>query len=150
MRPAAVVREHPIGFQHVTVLAAIDHVAVFEHFIEVGAQALHGRCQARHLLLNVLGDEIGHDHTRLVQHHVSERYAFAQRRAFEMDRTPGGRLGAGQCQCGQLARGDHFRQHHRGGLQCLDFFLGIGAACAILHDQHAKRVAGAQDRHAKE
>ena len=85
-----------------------------------------------------------------MQHDVSERDAFAQRRALEMDRTPGGRLGARQCQRGQLARGDHFRQHHRGGLQRLDFFLGIGATCAILHDQHAKGVAGTQDRHAEE
>ncbi len=50
----------------------------------------------------------------------------------------------------EFARGDHLGEHHRRRLQRLDFLLGIGAAGAVLHDQHAERVAGAQDRHAEE
>ncbi len=51
---------------------------------------------------------------------------------------------------GQLARGDHLREHHGGGLQRLLFLLGIGAPRPVLHHQHAERIAGAQDRHAEE
>ena len=68
----------------------------------------------------------------------------------EMQRVARGRLGAGLGERGQLARGDHLGQHHGGGLQRLFFLLGIGAARAVLHHQHAERVAGAQDRHAEE
>ena len=59
-------------------------------------------------------------------------------------------LGAGRGERGQFAGGDHLGQHHGGGLQRLHLLLGIGAPRAVLHDEHAERVAGAQDRHAKE
>ena len=36
VKPAVVVGEHAIGFEHVAMLAALDHVAVFEHFVEIG------------------------------------------------------------------------------------------------------------------
>ena len=50
----------------------------------------------------------------------------------------------------QFARGDHFGEQHRRRLQRLDFLLGIGAPHLVLHDQHAERIAAAQDRHAEE
>ena len=50
----------------------------------------------------------------------------------------------------QLARGEHLGQHHGGGLEGLDLFLGIDPVGAVLDDQHAERVAGAQQRHAQE
>ena len=40
VHPAAVIGEHAIGFEHVAMLAALDDVAVFEHFVEIGAQRL--------------------------------------------------------------------------------------------------------------
>ena len=57
---------------------------------------------------------------------------------------------AGPGDGGELARGDHLGEHHRGGLQRLLFLLGIGAPRPVLHHQHAERVAGAQHRHAEE
>ena len=81
---------------------------------------------------------------------MTERDAFAERLALEVKRPPRGRLGAGRRQRRQLAGGDHLREHHRRGLQRLDFLLRIGAPGAVLHHQHAERVAGAQDRHAEE
>ena len=91
------------------------------------------------------------DDARLVQHDVAERRR--RRRAAAPVRCSGRRdrgLGAGLGERLQLARGDHLGQHHGGGLQRLLFLLGIGAAGAVLHDQHAERVAGAQERHAEE
>ncbi len=150
VHPAAVVGEHAIGFEHVAVLAAFDDVAVFEHFVEARAQRLDRRLEALQLLGHVVGDEIGDDDARLVQHDVAERDAVAQSRALEMHRAPRRRLGAGQRQRGELAGGDHLREHHGGGLQRLDFLFGIGAPRAVLHHQHAERIAGAQHRHAEE
>ena len=69
----------------------------------------------------------------------------------ELQRPPRrGLRRAGPRERRELARGDHLGEHHRGGLQRLLFLLGIGAPRAVLHHQHAERVAGAQDRHAEE
>ena len=57
---------------------------------------------------------------------------------------------AGLRQRRQFAGGDHLGDHHRGGLQRLDLFLDVSALGAVLHHEHAERVAGAQDRHAEE
>ena len=71
-------------------------------------------------------------------------------RADEMHRVAGGGLGAGSGERRQLAGCNHLGEHHRRRLQRLFFFFGVGAPRAVLHDQHAERVAGAQDRHAEE
>ena len=99
---------------------------------------------------HVVGDEIGDHHARLVQHDMAERDAVGERRALTCSgrRTAGSAPGLASGR--ELARGDHLGEHHRGGLQRLLFLLGIGAARAVLHHQHAERVAGAQDRHAEE
>ena len=67
-----------------------------------------------------------------------------------MHRAPRRGLCARQRQRRELARRDHLGEHHRGGLQRLDFFFGVIAPGAVLHHQNAERVAGAQDRHAEE
>ena len=150
VQPAAVIGEHAKGFEHVAMLAALDHVAVLKQLVEMGAQCLDRRLQVLQFPRNVVGDVVGDDDTRLVQHDVAERDAFRQRHAGEMQRSPCRRLGAGRRLRRQLARGDHLRQHHRRRLQRLDFLLRIVAPGAVLHHQHAERVAGAQDRHAEE
>ena len=81
---------------------------------------------------------------------MAERDAVGQDRAGLADRVARDRLEAGLGEGGQFARGDHLGQHHRGGLERFDLFLDIGAPGAVLHHQHAERVARAQNRHAKE
>ena len=149
-RPAVVVGEHAIGFEHVAMLAAFGDVAALEHAVEVGAQLRQRRVEALQFLRHVLGDVVGDDDARLVQHDMAERDAVGEDRAFEMDRMPRGGFGAGFCERRELARGDHLRQHHGGGLQRLDFLFDIGAVRAVLHHQHAERVARAENRHAEE
>ena len=151
MQPAAVVGEHAVGFEHLAVLAAVRQLAALEQDVEVRAHGLDRGAQALQFLRQVVGDEIGDHHARLVQHHVPERDPLGQRRAGQMQRPPRGGLGRARAgERGELARGDHLGQHHRGGLQRLFFFLRIGAPRAVLHHQHAERVAGAQHRHAQE
>ena len=82
---------------------------------------------------------------------MAKRDAVVERSAVDVHRPPGRRLRrAGTRNRRQLARRDHLRDHHRGGLQRFLLLLGIGAPRPVLHDQHAERVAGAQDRHAQE
>ena len=61
-------------------LAAVGHVAVLEQAVEVGAEGGDGRVQPLELARHVVGDDIGDDHARLVQHHVAERDAVATAR----------------------------------------------------------------------
>ncbi len=151
MHPAAVIGEHAVGFEHVAVLTAVRDLAALQQQVEAGAHRLDRGLEPLDLLGHVVGDEVGDDHARLVQHHMPERDALVERRAGEMDRAAGGGLGrAGARDRGELARGDHLGEHHRGGLQRLFFFLRIGAPRPVLHHQHAERVAGPQDRHAQE
>ena len=150
VHPAAVVGEHAVGFEHVAVLAAIGDLAALQQHVEVGAHGLDRVVEPLELLRDVVGDEIGDDDARLVQHDVAERDAVVERDAALMQRPPRRRLGAGLGDGGELARGDHLGEHHRGGLQRLLFFLRIGPPRPVLHHQHAERIAGAQHRHAEE
>ena len=90
VRPAAVVGEHAVGFEHVAVLAAVGDVAAFEQHVEVGAQGLDRGFEALQFLRHVVGDEIGDDDARLVQHHMAERDAVVERRAGEVQRAARG------------------------------------------------------------
>ena len=150
VRPAAVVREHHIGFEHVAVLAGVGDVAALQQAVEVGAQLVQRGVEALQLLLRIVGDQLGHDDARLVQHHMAEPDAVGDRQAFDLQRPVRGGLQAGLGQRGQLARRDGLGQHHRGRLQRLFLVLRVGALRAVLHHQHAERVAGAQDRDAEE
>ena len=46
VRPALVVGEHAIGFEHVAVLAAVGDVAALQHAVEIGAQLQRSPCRA--------------------------------------------------------------------------------------------------------
>ena len=148
--PAAIVREHAIGFQHLAVLARVRYVAALQHHVEIGAQRVERGVDALQFLLRIVGDQLSDDDARLVQHHVTEPDAVGNREAFELQRPVRGRLEAGLCERGELARRDGLGEHHRGRLQRLFLVLRIGARRAVLHHQHAERVAGAQDRDAEE
>ena len=150
VQPALVVREAAVGVEHFAMLAAVGDVAALQHEIEIGAQRGDRIVEALEFLLHVVGDDVLHRDARLVQHDVAERDAFGQRLAGQMQPRLDRGLGAGLGERQKLARGDHLRQHHGGGLQRLLFLLGIGPAGPVLHHQHAERVAGAEHRHAEE
>ena len=150
VHPAPVMREHAEGLEHFGIFAAARFGAVDE-FIDMGAQLFDRPVEPRFLLRDVLGDEVLDDDARLVQHDMAERDAVGQRLALEMMaahmRDVGGDVAR---HLGELARRDDLGQHHRRRLQRLFFFLGIVAARAVLHDEHADDDAVAQDRHAEE
>ena len=128
--PAAVVREHPVGFEHLAVLARVGDVAALQHHVEIGAQRVERGVDALQFLLRIVGDQLGDDDARLVQHHVAEPDAVGDREALELQRPMRGGLEAGLGERGEFARRDGLGEHHRGGLQRLFLVLRIGCARA--------------------
>ena len=85
VHPAAVIGEHPIGFEHLAMLAAIDHVAVFDKSIEIGLQRFDRRARCfnspwsrRRVIVD--------DDARLMQHYMAEPNAVAERGALDVHR----------------------------------------------------------------
>ena len=150
VHPAAIMGEHAVGFQNFAMFAAVGDVAPLQHHVEVGAQRIERGIEALQFLLRIVGDQLGDDHARLVQHHMAEPDAVGDREAFELQRPVRGRLEAGLGERGQFSRRDGLGEHHRGGLQRFFLVLRIRARGAVLHHQHAERIAGAQDRDAEE
>ncbi len=81
VRPALVVGEHAVGFEHLAMLAAVGDVAALQHAVEIGAQLGQRRVQLLDFLRQVLGDVVGDDDARLVQHDMAERDAVGEDRS---------------------------------------------------------------------
>ncbi len=92
----------------------------------------------------------GDDHARLVQDDVAKADAVGKRDARKHQRPLQVEDGVGPRESGKLADRHHLGQHHRRRLQRLEFFLVVGAVRRVLDDEHAKRAARTQDRHAEE
>ena len=148
--PAAVVRQHTEGLQHLPVLARARHVTAIEHTVDHARQLVDGLLEAPSFELKVLGDELGDDDARFVQHDVTEGNAFGDRHTGKTLRGLSPRLRRDLLGDAQAARGQHLGKHHGRGLQRLDFLIAIGSVRAVLHRQHADGIAPAQDRHAEE
>ncbi len=145
-----VVGEHAEGFEHLAMLAGAGEIAAVEHGIDHPGQLLDGLAEPPPLELDILGNELGDDDARLVQHRMPERHALRQGDALELGRGLPARVGGGLAARAEPARGDHLGEHHGGGLQRLHLLVAIGAVGAVLHREHADGVTAAQDRHAQE
>ena len=150
VHPSAVIGKHAIGLEHLPVLASIGELAAFQQHVQVRPHGLNGRFEPFQFFRHIVGNEIGDDNARLVQHDMTVRDTVVEYCPREMQRAARSRLGAGLRDGGELARGDHLGEHHRGGLQRLLFLLRVSAPRPILHDQYAKRIARPQDGDPKE
>ena len=148
--PALVVREHAEGFEHLPVLAVMGDVAALDQFVDRGADLADRGLEAAQLRLRVLRDQVLHHDAGLVQDDMAEADAVGEGDAALVQRSPQGRAGLGERQRLQLARGDHLRQHHGGGLERLHLLFGVDPPRPVLHDEDAEGVAGPQQRHAEE
>ena len=110
-------------------------------------EVLDGLAEPAPLELDILGDQARDHDARLVQHHMAERHTFGDRQSGEPRRDFAPSLGA-DLLAHESTRSDHLSKHHGGGLQGLDLLVAILPLGAILHREHADRVAAAQDRHA--
>ncbi len=80
---------------------------------------------------------------------MPERQPVVQRDARQRD---GGfpPVRAGHRRAREVARRDHFREHHRGGFEGLDLLVGVAAFDLVLDRQHTDGPALAHHRHAQE
>ena len=148
--PAAVMREHAEGFQHLAMLAGALQIARSEHAVDHAGQVLDGLREPPLLELDILGDQLGDDDARLMQHHMAERHAFGDGNAGEAGALVAARILRCFVAHDQPARGDHLGDHHGSGLQRLDLLVAVMTLGAVLHRQYADGVTAAEDRHAEE
>ncbi len=149
--PAPVMREHAEGFEHVAMLARPAKRTHFHQVVDGGAHLLHRGIEPAKFLLRIIRNEVLDLDTRLMEHDMAEAHAFRHRLPRQSQRPADGRAArAGAGERFEFAACHQLREDHRGGLQRLHFLFGIGALGTVLHHEHAERVAGAQDRHARE
>ena len=149
-QPAAIVRDHTEGLQHVAVLAADAVVAAIDQIVDRSAHGADRRLEPHKLRFHIVSDDRGHRHARLVHHHMPKPEPIGDANAFERHLPAHGDWRALGRYPLQLSGRDHLREQHGGRLQRLELFLRIGAPRPVLHDQHPDRGAATQDRHAEE
>ena len=89
-QPAAIVRDHAEGLQHVAVLAVDAVVITVDQTVDRGAHGADRRLQPHKLQFHVIGDDRGHRHARLVHHHMAEAEPVGDAQALERHLTPHG------------------------------------------------------------
>ena len=148
--PAAVVRKHAEGFQHLAMLAGALQIAAPEHAVDHASQVLDGLREPPLLELDILGNQLGDDDARLVQHDMAERHAFGDGKAGEAGALVAARILRAFVAHDQTARGDHLGDHHGSGLKRLDLLVAVMTLGAVLHRQYADGVTAPEDRHTEE
>ena len=93
--PTPIIGKHPKGFEHFAMLAAMRQITTFQHMIKRGAQRIQCGFKPLLFLCGIIGDQILHNHTRLMQHHMPETHAFRQSQSAQIERTPDRDVGAG-------------------------------------------------------
>ena len=78
-QPAAIVRKHAIGLEHVAVLAFACQRFLAKQLVEGDLELLDGRLQPLRFSDRVLGLELGDHDARLVQHGMAERQSLRNR-----------------------------------------------------------------------
>ncbi len=147
--PALIVGEHPIGFEHIAMLAGPRHIVIGQHGVDGFAELDERIVEARLLRLDVFGEKLGDGHARLVQDDMAERDALRHCDALDglALRAPG--LWRGDVEALQDIR-HHLRSDHGDGLQDLDLLLRIGSRDRVLHGEHADGASAADHGHPEE
>ena len=127
-------------------LARADAAAARHQRVDLGAQRVDRCFEPARLAFHVVGHDLLDDHARLVEHDIAKPHPVGKGGASQGKRAVQGDVAARPDQRSQLARRDHLRQEHRRRKENLDLFFRVGAARAVLDDEHAERVAATQDR----
>ena len=147
--PAAIMGEHPIGFEHRPMLAFGRDVPTREHVLDRQAELGQGIVQPKDLVLRMFVEEVGDDDTRLVQHDAAKADSVGQRHALEAHRAREIERDARSLQPFEATSRDHLGNDHGDRFERLGFLLAILPRGLVLNDQDAQRPPGPQDRHAE-
>ena len=93
-QPAAIMRDHPEGFQNLDMFARARFVRAVDEFVDRSAHRLDRGLQPDHLAVDVVGDEAGDDDSGLMQHDMAEAEPLGDRRAFQRKRAAQRNFGA--------------------------------------------------------
>jgi len=141
--------EHPVGFEHVAVIAGSRQELVAQDVVERRLELVHRIVEPPELGRRIVGHELGDDDARLVQHHVPERDAVRDRLARDDARQRPRQLDR-RSDAGDRARDEMLGDDHRRRLHHLDVLVGVLLDRPVLHDQHAEHLPAALDRHRQE
>src|SRR3546814_682528 len=146
-RPALVIGEHLVGFEHLLMLAANAEFGLARHAVDLLAHLVEGGIDAVPFGLDVVGDRMFDGDARLVENGDARAHAVDQllprqalRRLVRLRRIDA-RGGVDQ-----IGVGDQFGQHHRHGLQRFGFYLFLTARLAVLDAEQADRPPGPHER----
>ena len=128
-------------------LAGRAELGLLGHRVDLLAHLAEGRIDALALGLDVVGDGMLDDDSRLVEHRFPARHSGDQLEAAEPERSRAAQAAAAGA-VDQPGGGDHLRQHHRDGLKRLDLDLFVTARLGVLDGKHADRAFEANDRNA--
>ena len=148
-RPSGVLGKHPVGFQHIPVLADKSQVVGFKHLVEGIAHPADGIAQPFHFQLRILGHQFLHHHLRLMHDGHADGDAAGQADPLKAHRQHCVAVHRRQfVRAHQVTGRDQLGQNHGDGFKGLDFFFGVMAPAFVLNDQNADHPAAANDRHA--
>ena len=148
-RPALVVSEHAIGLEDLLMLARQPEFGVASHVVDLLAHLAKGRVDPVALGLDVLGDGVLDQDSRLVKHRLAARHSGDELETGQPQRS-GAAQPAAAGAVDQPGAGDHFRQHHCDGLQRLDLNILVAPRLGMLDREHADGAFQPNDRHAGE
>ena len=148
--PAAILRDHQERLEDVARRTVRLDLVARQVGDEVAADLVERGLEPVELVLHIVGQELGDDDAGLVQHGAAEADALAQRDAGDVELTLDVERGGLLRDLVEVAGAGDLGDHHRGGLQRLDFLVVVPAGGAVLHRQHADHPPGAQHGDAEE
>ena len=89
-QPAAIVRDHAEGFEHVAVLAGLAVVGAIDEVVDRGAHRADRRLEPLQLRIDVVGDDLRHGDARLVHDHMAEPEPVGDAQTFQRHRPAHG------------------------------------------------------------
>ena len=147
--PAAIGREHAIGFDDLAMLARPEPRCRVDQLVDPLLHRRDGVAQPPLLGIDILGDDMADHDVRLVQQRRSHRQARIEAQPAEPHRQRGAAAAFRHLvRVDQLAAGDQLRDDHRDRLQGLDLVLGILPPRPVLYDEDPEHALAAQHRHA--
>ena len=147
--PAAIGREHPVGFEDVPMLAGAEPITRRDQLVDRIAHRRDRMPEAFDLGSDILGDDLMDQQARLVQHRRTDRQPGVEPNTREPDGEHSADLAFRDfARIDEFAAGYEFGNDHRDRLQYLDLVVVIIALRTVLNNQHAKDAPTAQDRHA--
>ena len=122
--------------------AAMHHITTINKLIDGCAQISNRFINTLLFFRRVIRNEIGNHNAWLMQHRITQTNPVRQRLTGKRQGARKRNIRSRMSKRFQLTGGNDLGEHHRGGLQRLDFLIRIKTVRAVLNNENAKRIAG--------